>query len=89
NRMEASKLQINYKELLFKISSFPEETTRQLLEYIDFLWERHSPAVDGLSELDKNELDKRVKKYFQNPETGFSLSQVISRLEKDLGEKLS
>ena len=64
--MEVSKLQVNYKELFFKISSFPEETTKQLLEYIDFLWERHSSALEGLSELDKNELDRRIEKYIQN-----------------------
>lgn len=87
--MEASKLQINYKELFFKISSFPEETAKQLLEYVDFLWEKHTPAENGLSDTDKNELDKRVKKYFQNPETGLSIEQVISGLEQDLGEKLN
>lgn len=86
--MEASKLQINYKELFFKISSFPEETALQLLEYVDFLWERHTPAVNGLSESDKNELERRTSKYFQNPQTGLSIDQVIHGLEKDLGEKL-
>ncbi|MBP6739374.1 MAG: addiction module protein [Leptospiraceae bacterium] len=86
--MEASKLQIDYRDLFFKISSFPEETAKQLLEYVDFLWEKHTPAENGLSDIDKNELDRRVKKYFQNPESGLSLDQVISGLEQSLGENL-
>ncbi len=86
--MGTSKLEIDYKELFFKISSFPEETAIQLLEYIDFLWEKHAPSELGLSETDQAELKKRVNKYIQNPVTGITLDEVISNLEKDLGEKL-
>lgn len=39
--MPSTEFKINYKEVLFKIDSLPEDTSRQLLEYIDFLWEKN------------------------------------------------
>ncbi len=86
--MPSTEFKINYKEVLLKIDSLPEDTSRQLLEYIDFLWERYGANKSDLSDSDRLELNRRIKKYEDYPETACSLEELILEMEDELGEKL-
>ena len=86
--MPSTEFKINYKEVLLKIDSLPDDTSRQLLEYIDFLWERYGANKPDLSNSERLELNRRIKKYEDYPETACSLEELILEMEDELGEKL-
>jgi wyosine [tRNA(Phe)-imidazoG37] synthetase (radical SAM superfamily) len=88
----ATITEVNYNEIIQKVQDLPDSLQIHFIEYLNFLHFKYNTMKSDNSEMlsneDREELQRRIKKSQDHPETLVTWGNIIADIEETFGRKI-